>query len=76
MKVNDFLKMLSEELELESAIEIDTDLTSFSEWDSMAVMVVISLVSTNFGVVLTGNDLENVTYVRDLIELIGRESFS
>ena len=76
MKVTEFLELLVQELELENTLELKTDLNALAEWDSMAIMVVISLASDHFGVVLTGVELEGITYVEDLIELVGANNFS
>ena len=76
MKVIEFLELLVQELELENTLELKTDLNALEEWDSMAIMVVISLASDHFGVVLTGVELECITYVEDLIKLVGANNFS
>ena len=76
MKTEIFLNELSEELELEDIeLSIDTDLRNLDEWDSMAVMIVIGYASDNFNVNLTGEDLNDISTIKTLIELIGNEKF-
>lgn len=76
MKINDFLAELSEELELDTELNLETDLLDLEEWDSMAVMVVIAYVSEHFNHTLTGNDFEDISNVESLIDMIGKEKFT
>ena len=76
MKIQDFINDLTEELELENSLELETDLTQLDEWDSMAVMVIIAYVSDNLDITLTGEDLQNITTTQSLINKIGSDKFN
>jgi len=76
MKTNAFLTELTEELELEVSLQTNTKFKDLEDWDSMGAMVLIGFVSDNFGITLTGDDIENLSDVQSLIEKIGITKFS
>lgn len=76
MKINAFLTELTEELELEVSLQTNTKFKDLEDWDSMGAMVLIGFVSDNFGITLTGDDIENLSDVQSLIEKIGITKFS
>lgn len=76
MKINAFLTELTEELELEVSLQTNTKFKDLEDWDSMGAMVLIGFVSDNFGITLTGDDIENLSDVQSLIEKIGLTKFS
>jgi len=75
MNTEKFLELLKEELELESDLKVSTNLKELDEWDSMVAMLLIGLVSNEFDVNLTGDDLNSITTVQSLIEKIGPDRF-
>jgi acyl carrier protein len=76
MKRDEFILKLKEELELESAIDFNTDLKGLDEWDSMTAMVLIGFISDNFGLTLTADDIKQMTSVDSLIIKIGIEKIN
>ncbi len=76
MNTSDFLTELSEELELENNLTLDTNLKELDEWDSMTAMLLIGYVSSNFDITLSANDLDTLTDVNSLVDRIGAEKFS
>ncbi len=76
MKIEEFIDLFVEELEIED-IEVtqDTELSSLAEWDSMAVLAVIAIASENFNVKITAMQLKDVKLLKDIINLIGAEQF-
>jgi len=76
MKTNAFLTELTEELELEVSLQTNTKFKDLEDWDSMGAMVLIGFVSDNFGITLTGDDIENLSDVQSLMEKIGITKFS
>lgn len=76
MNKNEFILGLAEELEIETTLENTTNLKDLDEWDSMAAMVLIGYVSSEFGVTLNADDLKDITTVDSLIERIGLEKFN
>jgi acyl carrier protein len=76
MKIEEFLVIIKENLEIEDTQLTDkTELSSLSEYDSLAIMSIIALVDENFGKKLTAQQLGSITTVRSLMELIGIEKF-
>ncbi|WP_159479145.1 acyl carrier protein [Chryseobacterium sp. 18068] len=76
MNIADFTSQLQEELELEIDLTPETDLSQLEEWDSMAAMILIGFVSDKFGVLLTGDDIAEITTVNSLIAKIGEDKFN
>lgn len=76
MQTNEFLELLVEELELESPLTIDTNFKELDEWDSMTAMLLIGVVSNEFGKTLSADDIKELTTVQSLIEKIGTDQFS
>lgn len=76
MTKREFIDLFVEKLEIvEGDVNTETLLTSINEWDSMGHMVVIGLVSENFNVKITANDLKAIKTMGDLINKIGCEQF-
>lgn len=76
MQTDKFLELLVEELELESPLEVSTNLKELDEWDSMTAMLLIGVVSNEFGKTLSADDIKELTTVQSLIDKIGAEQFS
>ncbi|MFA6402591.1 MAG: acyl carrier protein [Salinivirgaceae bacterium] len=77
MKTEEFLKILTEELELEDIVlTLDTDLSGLDEFDSLAIMTIIALVDENFNKKLTSDQLKRITTVKSMQQLIGIENFA
>jgi len=76
MKKNEFIKGLTEELEIETPLETSTNLKDLDEWDSMAAMLLIGYVSNEFGVTLNADDIKEISTVDSLIERIGLDKFN
>ncbi|PWF21232.1 acyl carrier protein [Corticimicrobacter populi] len=53
------------------ALTADTALDSLPEWDSLAALGVIVMFDTQYGKVITGDDIEKAATVGDLYKLIG-----
>ena len=75
MKKQDFIKELSEELELETIVSLASSIKDLDEWDSMGAMILIAYVSDTFDVALNADDIESITTFNSLIERIGEEKF-
>jgi len=76
MKTQEFVKLFIEELEIEnSEINLDTELSTIEEWNSMAVMLVIAIADDHFGVQLKNEDIQKATNIRSLTEIIGIKNF-
>ena len=76
MNISDFLLGLKEDLEIETVLNLDTNLKQLDDWDSMAAMLLMGYVSNEFQVALNADDLKGITTVQSLIERIGKEKFN
>ena len=76
MSIQDFINILSEEIEIESVdLSLSTDLSSIEEWDSMAIMILIALVDDNFKMKITNDDIKKSSNILHIVELIGKDKF-
>lgn len=75
MDTKKFLQLLKDELELESDLNLSSNLKELEEWDSMTAMLLIGVVSNEFDVNLTGDDITELSTVQTLIEKIGTDKF-
>ena len=75
MTKEEFIKELTEELELETIITIDTNIKNMNEWDSMTAMILIGYVSDTFDVTLNTDDISSLSTFRSLMDRIGEEKF-
>jgi acyl carrier protein len=76
MLINEFISELKEELELESTLELTTNIKELEEWDSLAAMVLIAYISRSFNVTMNANDIEQITTVQTIIDFVGTEKFN
>jgi len=67
--MNEFLKKLSEILEVDEIKEADS-LKAFPQWDSLAVLSVIAMLDANYGVNLRAADFGPVNSAADLWSLV------
>ena len=67
--MNDFLKEVAEILEVEGVNETDK-LKEFSQWDSLAILSIIAMVETIYGVNLHADDIKRVKTAGDLWNLV------
>jgi acyl carrier protein len=70
-----FIKLLQDELEYENELYGNTLIKELEEWDSMSAMILIGFVAQNFGVTLKAIDIEAITTIDSILEIIGSEKF-
>jgi len=76
VKKEEFIQELEEILEIEdSKIEMKTNLKDLKEFDSLSILSIIALLDEKFGKALTAEQLNSITTVESLMELIGLENF-
>lgn len=76
MEVQCFLDLLKEELELENDLLVTTNIKELEEWDSMTAMMLIGLVSSEFDINLSADNIKELTTIESLINIIGKEKFN
>ncbi len=77
MKKDEFYEKVTELLDLEDNITLSetTDLRNFEEFDSLAIMSIVAFADQQFSRRLSGAQLNKVTTVGSLMDIIGREYF-
>lgn len=76
MKRQEFIDLLLSELgETETQANENTELRSLEVWDSMASLVLISTVDSNFSISLTSEQIEDFNTFKEVIEAIGVNNF-
>jgi acyl carrier protein len=76
MVINQFLEELKDLLELDEDIDLSTDLKELDEFDSMAIMSLIAYIHKTFGKQFNARQLNNISTVQSLVDLIGEDSFN
>ena len=71
-RMEDFIKKLEAEFEeLESGkLQPDTSFRDIEEWSSMHSLILIALVDVEYGVTITGEDLQQMNTVQDLYSFV------
>ncbi|MDC6389766.1 acyl carrier protein [Maribacter sp. PR1] len=67
--MENYLPTMKEFLEVDS-IELENELSSFDNWDSMTVLMIIDFSSTEYGIILSADEIENSHTVLGLKKLI------
>jgi len=67
--MENFRPLVSEVLEVDT-VEMSDELKSFDSWDSLTILSIIAIVSDEFKVELTREEIENSDTIRGLEELI------
>ena len=71
MTKSEFINLFTTELEIENKnITEDTDLDSLEEWNSMGIMVIVSIISDNFNTDLKVDEVRKFKKIKNLIEKI------
>ena len=76
MEIEKFLNLFQKSLEIGGEnLSVETNIQDLDEWDSLTALVLIALVSKEFGVILDADDILNLTTIQSLIEKIGKDKF-
>ncbi len=76
MLKQDFLSLLTTEFDVNNyIINEKTVFEEIPDWDSMSILIVMSLVDENFGITLTAGDFGKIKTIEDLIIKIGASHF-
>lgn len=70
--VDQFIENFLIAVDFQEAVEItpETEITSLSEWDSLAALGVIVMFDMEYGKTITGNDLKASRTIADLFALV------
>lgn len=64
-----FQPLIAEALEVD-AVDMKDELSAFESWDSLTVLSIIAVISEEYNVELTADDIENSRTVEGLQELV------
>ena len=70
VEIQEKIALIAETLEVDG-LELNTELGSLEEWDSMAKLSLIVMVDDEFGKKLTADDIKGFSTVQDIVEFIG-----
>ncbi|MBO0215418.1 hypothetical protein J0676_18075 [Vibrio sp. Vb2880] len=73
MNITDFCQEISEIMQLDEVVDVNTVLSELDEWDSMSHLGVISMFDMEFSKSITNADLKQINSVFDLAKLAGIE---
>ncbi len=76
MKKQELYSLIADELNLEDGSLNETSvLFDIQGWDSMSILVIMTIVDENFGITLSADDFTTIDTIKDLEEKIGAENF-
>jgi acyl carrier protein len=75
MQKQEFFEKLKEALETEENVNENTVLKNLPEYSSLTTLLLIALIDENFGKSLTAKELNSVSTIKSLMDLIGTDQF-
>jgi len=70
MTVDDFLRIISDTLNVKNIITMDTNRADVNEWDSMGQVLILSMLEDTFKVTLQMEELVALKSVRDIANIL------
>tara|TARA_B100001113_G_scaffold149694_1_gene122781 strand:- start:9962 stop:10189 length:228 start_codon:yes stop_codon:yes gene_type:complete len=67
----EFIEKLKDVLQRDEEIDEEMQLDDIVEYDSMSQLNIVVLIDTEFGILITPEDLDECVKVRDIILLLG-----
>lgn len=68
--MDEFIKLIKEELEIVSAISENTSFKDLDEWDSMCALILSAFLENKYKVEIKPNDFEYYNTFKDLYNMI------
>lgn len=70
--MENFILKLKENVDAfeDADLAADTDITKLEDWDSIALLSVMGMISTEYGVNLTNTDIVNAATVENIFNLV------
>ncbi len=77
IKKEEFVQDIKEVLEVEddNKITLDTNLADLEEYDSLSVLVIVTMIDKKYGKQISSSGFEKDTTIKSLMELVGKEYF-
>lgn len=70
MTQQELLVHIQDALQRDEELRLEMNLQELEEWDSLAIVSLISLYDTYFGISVTGNTLRECQKVSDLVAIV------
>lgn len=67
--MNELNREMADILEVDSVSDTD-QLDSFENWDSLAILTLLSYIDSHYNIQLFGNDIKDATTLSDIKEII------
>jgi acyl carrier protein len=64
------VQALQKDVDVLAGISLDTPLSGLPQWDSLAILLVISHLEHHYKMAVTGNEIRQCKTLRELIKLI------
>ncbi len=76
MDIAEFIQKIETEIEelKPGTLKPETEFTSLEEWSSMHVLILIALIDSDYGVTITGEDLQKCKSVQDLFNIVSERA--
>lgn len=75
MTIEDFVEKFAFAIEVEvSTLTPDTRFKTLPSWDSLNTLAVIAMADADYGVTVTGRDIESATTVADMWTVVSSKS--
>lgn len=71
MNKEEFLEAMTDVLQTEDEITMDTVLEDLEEWDSLSIMATMAFLDKNFGVKTSMKDYQNMKTISDIAKIAG-----
>ena len=73
--LKEFIEKFAFAIECDAAtLDVDTEFKALEQWDSLNALSVIATTDADFGVALSGNDIESARTIGDLWKLVCAKS--
>lgn len=69
-----FLKNFADAMEKSSPVGMEDDFRGYEEWDSLSLLVILSMIDDEYGVHIDANQFTKMRTVRDIFEFVAREA--
>lgn len=70
MTIEELLEEIKETLQRDEDITLEMNLHDIEEWDSLAIISIISLYDQLFSLVVKSEDLKKADTIKDLVDLV------
>ena len=71
-----FLHLMTEVLETDESLSLDTVLEDLECWDSLAELALTSMVDDEYGIIIGYKDLKKMRTIKDIMDFIIKNSKS